>query len=124
MGFELCPGFIFFFLWNDCFCPREIFLGNQRSYLTDTNFRDSESMLHIFFSVELSKISLIIFEIYIKQYLKRHGKKNFFSFIRMCIQCLGHFYPLLLTPSLSPAPSHFQAESVLPLSLIFDEIFF
>jgi hypothetical protein len=32
---------------------------------------------------------------------------NFFlySFIHMCIHCLGHFSPILLTPSLSPHPT-------------------
>jgi hypothetical protein len=36
----------------------------------------------------------------------------FFSFIHMCIQCLGHFFPL------PPSPSRYQAETILPLSLI------
>jgi hypothetical protein len=36
--------------------------------------------------------------------------KNFNSFIYMCIHCLGHFSP--------PFPPRFQAEPVLPLSLI------
>ena len=47
--------------------PRGLYLKNQRTYLTDTNFRDSESMLHIFFSAELSKIKmpLILFEAYL-----------------------------------------------------------
>jgi hypothetical protein len=46
------------------------------------------------------------------------------SFIHMCIQCLGHFSPLHAAPSLSPTPSlsppppHYQAETILPLSLI------
>jgi hypothetical protein len=31
---------------------------------------------------------------------------------------LGHFSPLSSTPSVSPNPPHFQAEPVLPLSLI------
>jgi hypothetical protein len=42
----------------------------------------------------------------------------FNSFIHMCIHCLGHFSPLL---PLSCSPCHppcFQAEPVLPLSLI------
>jgi hypothetical protein len=29
----------------------------------------------------------------------------FFSFIHMCIQCLGHFSPLAPTPSFTPTPS-------------------
>jgi hypothetical protein len=48
----------------------------------------------------------------------------FFSFIHMCIKCLGHFSPFTPlpsfdpVPSLSPKPPLFQAETVLPLSLI------
>jgi hypothetical protein len=38
-----------------------------------------------------------------------------FYFIRMCIQCLGHFSPLPPAPSLTP---HYLAETILPLSLI------
>jgi hypothetical protein len=43
----------------------------------------------------------------------------FYSFIHMCIHCLGHFSPLppVPTPSTQP-PHHFQPEPVLPLSLI------
>jgi hypothetical protein len=37
----------------------------------------------------------------------------FYSLIHMCTHCLGHF-----SHPLSPTPPHFQAESVLPLSLI------
>jgi hypothetical protein len=39
-----------------------------------------------------------------------------YSFIHMCIHCLGHFSPLASLPH--PLPPHFQAEPVLPLSLI------
>jgi hypothetical protein len=43
----------------------------------------------------------------------------YYSFIHMCIHCLGHFYPLPTSPTLSPLTlPHFQAEPVLPLSLI------
>jgi hypothetical protein len=42
----------------------------------------------------------------------------FFSFIHMCIQCLGHFSPLSPAPSLSSPPPCYQAETILPLSLI------
>jgi hypothetical protein len=41
----------------------------------------------------------------------------FYSFIHMCIYCLGYFYPLL-SPSLPSSTPQFQAEPVLPLSLI------
>jgi hypothetical protein len=42
----------------------------------------------------------------------------FYSFIHMCIHCLGHFSPLP-PPSLSPSfPPQFQAGPVLPLSLV------
>jgi hypothetical protein len=45
-----------------------------------------------------------------------------FSFIHMCIQCLGHFSPLPLTPSftppLLPLIPRCPAETILPLSLI------
>jgi hypothetical protein len=62
----------------------------------------------------------------VRKTLKQGGQENyFFSFIHMCIQCLGHFSSLpsapslsLPTLSLSPLPPHFQAETVLPLSLI------
>jgi hypothetical protein len=41
------------------------------------------------------------------------------SFIHMCIHCLGHFSPMVPTPTISfPSPPCFQAETVLPLSLI------
>jgi hypothetical protein len=42
----------------------------------------------------------------------------FYSFIHMCISCLGHFSPLPTAPPSPTTPSHFQAELVLPLSLI------
>jgi hypothetical protein len=48
----------------------------------------------------------------------------FISFIHMCIQWLGHYSPLPPAPSFSPItslllpPPHFQADTVLPLSLI------
>jgi hypothetical protein len=43
----------------------------------------------------------------------------FYSFIHMCIHCLGHYFPQPLHPHpLLPNPPHFQAEPVLPLSLI------
>jgi hypothetical protein len=49
----------------------------------------------------------------------------FFSFIHMCKQCLGHFSPFPPPPSLTltpppsfPLPSRYQAETILPLSLI------
>jgi hypothetical protein len=48
----------------------------------------------------------------------------FISFIHMCIQCLGLFSSLPPEPTLSPAtslsplPPHYQAETILPLSLI------
>jgi hypothetical protein len=42
----------------------------------------------------------------------------FYSFIHMCVYCLGHFSPLLPSLTLSPPSPHFQAEPVLPLSLI------
>jgi hypothetical protein len=48
----------------------------------------------------------------------------FISFIHMCIQYLGHFSPLPLPPLFPPAPylsstpPHYQAETILPLSLI------
>jgi hypothetical protein len=46
-----------------------------------------------------------------------HRTFIFFPFIHMHIKCLGHFSPT--PPSPSPfLPPHFQAESVLPLSLI------
>jgi hypothetical protein len=43
-----------------------------------------------------------------------------YSFIHMCKHCLGHFSLLLpgSPGSFPPSPSHFQAEPVLPLSLI------
>jgi hypothetical protein len=41
-----------------------------------------------------------------------------FYFIPMCIQCLGHFSPLSPTPYLCPLTPLYQAETVLPLSLI------
>jgi hypothetical protein len=43
--------------------------------------------------------------------------KNY-SFIHMCIHCLGHFSPLFPFPTLSPPSIQFQAGPVLPLSLI------
>jgi hypothetical protein len=44
------------------------------------------------------------------QHLPGLGHSGFFlSFIYMCIQCLGHF---------SPPPPRYQAETILPLSLI------
>jgi hypothetical protein len=36
----------------------------------------------------------------------------FFSFIHMCIQCLGHFFLLPPAPSLPPPP-RYQAETIL-----------
>jgi hypothetical protein len=36
----------------------------------------------------------------------------------MCIQCLGHFSPFSPAPSLTPPTPHYQAETILPLSLI------
>jgi hypothetical protein len=53
-------------------------------------------------------------------------KWGFFSFIRMCIQCLCDFSPVPPIPfftahhslPLSPQPPHNKAESILPLSLI------
>jgi hypothetical protein len=44
--------------------------------------------------------------------------KIFYSFIHVCIHCLGDFSSLLPAPSLSPTPPRFQAEPVLPLSRI------
>jgi hypothetical protein len=45
-------------------------------------------------------------------------EQNFFySFIHMCIHCLGHFSPCP-APPFFPPPPHFHAEHVLPLSLI------
>jgi hypothetical protein len=41
-----------------------------------------------------------------------------YSFIHMCIHCLGHFSSLPSVPSLSPPPPLFQAEPVLPFSPI------
>jgi hypothetical protein len=41
-----------------------------------------------------------------------------YSFIHMCIHCLGHFSPLPLPPPSPPHPLHFQAEPVLPSSPI------
>jgi hypothetical protein len=43
-------------------------------------------------------------------------KKIFFSFIHMCIHCLGHFSTLPPLPYIPPP--QFQADPVLPLSLI------
>jgi hypothetical protein len=44
---------------------------------------------------------------------------NFFStFIHMCIHCLGHFSTLPPSSPFSPFPPQFQADPVLPLSLI------
>jgi hypothetical protein len=42
----------------------------------------------------------------------------YYSFIHMCIHCLGHFSPLPSSPTLSPFPPQFQAGPVLPLSLV------
>jgi hypothetical protein len=36
----------------------------------------------------------------------------------MCIQCLGHFSPLPPAPSLTPPIPRYQAETILPLSLV------
>jgi hypothetical protein len=45
-----------------------------------------------------------------------------YFFIHMCIQCLGHFCPLPPAPSITPYPPTltpwYQAETILPLSLI------
>jgi hypothetical protein len=41
-----------------------------------------------------------------------------YSFTHMCIHCLGHFFPLPPSLTLSLFPPHFQADPVLPLSLI------
>jgi hypothetical protein len=41
-----------------------------------------------------------------------------YSFIHMCIHFLGHFSLLPPSPTLFPSATHFQAEPVLPLSLI------
>jgi hypothetical protein len=43
---------------------------------------------------------------------------NFFSFIHMCIQCLGHFSPFPPPPPPPPDPRCYQAETILPLSLL------
>jgi hypothetical protein len=43
---------------------------------------------------------------------------NYYSFIHMCIHCLGHFSSLSPLPPSSPFPPQFQAGSVLPLSLV------
>jgi hypothetical protein len=46
---------------------------------------------------------------------------NFFSFIHIYIQCLGHFSPLPSTSSLIPLPPsipHYQAETILPLKML------
>jgi hypothetical protein len=40
----------------------------------------------------------------------------FISFIHMCIQWLGHFFPLPPAHYLTPSPPAFQAGTVLPLS--------
>jgi hypothetical protein len=54
-------------------------------------------------------------------YLTKEFSFNFY-FIHMCIQCLGHFSPLLPTPYLippyPPLTPHYRAETILPLSLI------
>jgi hypothetical protein len=47
-----------------------------------------------------------------------HNDQLFFSFIHMCIQCLGHFSPLPPTPSLTPLTPCYPAETILPISLI------
>jgi hypothetical protein len=44
-----------------------------------------------------------------------------FYFIHMCIQRLGHFSPLPPTPSLTPLTPRYQAETILPLSLILSD---
>jgi hypothetical protein len=44
--------------------------------------------------------------------------KIFYSFIHMCIHCLGHFSLLPLPPPFPLHNLHFLAEPVLPLSLI------
>jgi hypothetical protein len=54
---------------------------------------------------------------------KEYGSNSiyFFSFIYMCIQCLGHYSPLppYPLPPLSPSlPPLYQAKTILPLSLI------
>jgi hypothetical protein len=41
-----------------------------------------------------------------------------YSFIHMCIHCLGHFSPLPPFPPSPPFPPQSQAGPVLPLSLI------
>lgn len=55
-------------------------MQKQRAYLTNTNFRNSESMLHILFSAELRKMSLIIFEAYTNVTL-RDMKRIFKRFV-------------------------------------------
>jgi hypothetical protein len=42
----------------------------------------------------------------------------FILFIHMCIQCLGHFFPLPLASSLTPPTPRYPAETILPLYLI------
>ena len=83
---------------------RGLYLKNQRTYLTDTNFRDSESMLHIFFSAELSKIKmpLILFEAYLK---------NFFKDNFALKDILGCKSPYQTKPSFRNATLNFMFES-------------
>jgi hypothetical protein len=61
-----------------------------------------------FVCIQLSNIGIKIFLLFIFYY----------SFIHRCVYCLGHFSPLPPSPTFSPLLPHFQAEPVLPLSII------